>query len=69
MKNAAFIPVRLSSTRLPSKALLKILGKPCIQYLIERIKKVENLDGIILCTTENIIDGKIVELAKDMKIE
>ena len=69
METAAFIPVRLSSTRLPSKALLKICGKPCIQYLIERIKKVENLDGIVLCTTENIVDDKIVELAKDMKIE
>ena len=44
MKTAAFIPVRLSSTRLPGKALLKINGKPCIQYLVERIKTIKNLD-------------------------
>lgn len=69
MKTAAFIPVRLSSTRLPRKALLEILGKPCIQYLIERIKSVKNLDGIILCTTTNSSDDEIVEFAKKMKVD
>ena len=69
MECAIFIPVRLSSTRLPSKALLKINNKPCIQYLIERIKKVEGLDGIILCTTKNSVDDEIVNLAKQMKID
>jgi len=69
VKTAAFIPVRLSSTRLPSKALLKILDKPCIQYLIERVKKIENLDGIILCTTKTSIDDKIVKFAKKMNVD
>lgn len=68
MKTAAFIPVRLSSTRLPRKALLKILGKPCLQYLIERIKTVKNLDGIVLCTTKNKIDDKIVDLAQKVNV-
>jgi spore coat polysaccharide biosynthesis protein SpsF len=68
MKTAVFIPVRLSSTRLPSKALLEISGKPCIQYLIERIKKIQGIDGIILCTTKNPIDNKIVDFAKKMNV-
>lgn len=68
MKTAVFIPVRLSSTRLPGKALLEIQGKPCIQYLIERIKSVKNLDGIILCTTTNSSDDRIVEFGMKMKI-
>ena len=68
METAAFIPVRLSSTRLPSKALLKICSKPCIQYLIERIKEIRDLDGIVLCTTKNSIDDKIVEFAKKMNV-
>lgn len=69
MKTAAFIPVRLSSTRLPSKALLPILGKSCFQILIERIKKIKELDGIILCTTTNPKDDKLVELGKKLDIE
>jgi len=68
MKTAAFIPVRLSSTRLPGKALLKISGKPCLQYLIERIKTVKNLDGVVICTTINSSDDEIVKFAEKMKI-
>lgn len=69
MRTAVFIPVRLSSTRLPKKALLEIHGKPCIQYLIERVKSVKNLDGIVICTTTNSSDDKIVEFAKKMKVD
>ena len=68
MKTAVFIPVRLSSTRLPSKALLKISDKPCIQYLIERIKKLKEIDGIVLCTTKKEEDDKIVEFAKKLNV-
>jgi len=66
---AIFIPVRLASTRLPSKALLKINNKPCIQYLIERVKEIEDIDGIVLCTTKNSADDEIVKFAKKMKID
>lgn len=69
MNTFAFIPVRLSSTRLPSKALLKIGTKPCIQYLIERVKSIKQLDGIVLCTTKNTIDDKIVDFARKMNID
>jgi spore coat polysaccharide biosynthesis protein SpsF len=68
MKTAAFIPVRLSSTRLPGKALINICGKPAIQYLIERVKSVKNLDGIVICTTTNPSDDKIIEFARQMKV-
>ena len=68
MKAAAFVPVRLSSTRLPSKALLNLQGKPCIQHLIERIKQVEGLDLIVLCTTTNPSDNKLIDLSKKLKI-
>ena len=59
MNIGIFILVRLSSTRLPSKALLKIQNKPCLQYLIERIKKIEEIDSVVLCTTKNTVDDKI----------
>lgn len=68
MKTVAFIPVRLSSTRLPGKALINICGKPAIQYLIETVKSVKNLDGIVICTTTNPNDDKIVEFARQLKV-
>lgn len=69
MKTAAFIPVRLSSTRLASKALLKIKGKPCIQYLIERIKRAKKLDLIVLCTTTDSDDDPLIELSDNLNIK
>lgn len=68
MKIGAFITVRLGSTRLPNKALLKIKGKSTIVHLIERIKKAKNLDMIVLCTTSNSEDKKLIKVAKEQNI-
>lgn len=69
MKIAAFITVRLGSTRLPNKALLEIKGKPTISHLIERIKQVKNIDQIVLCTTINQEDEKLIKLANELEID
>jgi spore coat polysaccharide biosynthesis protein SpsF len=69
MNTFVFIPVRLSSTRLPSKAFLKIENKSCLQYLIERIKSVKKIDGIVLCTTKNQVDDKLEKFAQNMNIQ
>lgn len=61
MTSAILIPVRLNSQRLPKKALKKINGKPMIQHLIERLKKVKNIDSIIICTTTDPSDDELVE--------
>jgi len=66
---AVFIPARLSSTRLPSKSLLKIKGKFCLQYLIQRIQRSKEHDLIILCTTTNSSDDDLIDLAKKMGIK
>ncbi len=64
MNTAIFVPVRLSSTRLPSKGLLNLHGKPCLQLLIERLKRAKNIDLIILCTTKEASDDNLVDFAK-----
>ncbi len=66
---AAFITVRLGSTRLPNKALLEIKGKPTIIHLIDRIKQAKNIDKIVLCTTTNTEDEKLIKLAEDHNID
>ena len=63
MKNAIFITVRTSSTRLPKKCLLEIGGKPTIIHLINRIKRARLADGIVLCTTTNPEDDVLCDIA------
>src|SRR6516164_6828319 len=64
MKSAIFITVRSDSSRLPNKAMLPILGKPTIEMVILRAKQVNNVDAIIVCTTNRPIDDEIVQIAE-----
>lgn len=64
MNYDVFIPIRLSNTRLPKKALKEINGIPVIKYLIDRIKKCEKIRNIIVCTTENEKDNELITLLK-----
>lgn len=65
---AVLIPVRLSSSRLPEKALLKVLDKFMIEHLIDRVKYSE-VSRIILCTTHEKEDDRIVEVAAKNNID
>lgn len=68
-KIATIIECRMGSSRLPGKVLLPILNKPALLLLIERIKKITPSTKIILATTTNKKDDKIVNFAKKNKIE
>ena len=63
------IIVRLSSQRLPNKALKDIDGQPAISHLIKRIKKSKLISKIILCTTQNKEDDQLEMIAKENDIE
>tara|TARA_B100001173_G_scaffold312296_1_gene332736 strand:+ start:9382 stop:10113 length:732 start_codon:yes stop_codon:yes gene_type:complete len=68
-KIAAIIEARMTSSRLPGKVLLESgINKPLLLCLIERIRKVKNIDQIIIATTTNSQDNKIVEFCKENKI-
>lgn len=59
----ATIQVRLGSSRLPGKVLAPILGKPLIEYQIERIRRSKIVNRIVIATTTNPQDDAIVDLA------
>lgn len=70
--DAILLTVRTNSTRLPNKALLKLEsnGMTTIEYLICRLKtQVKSNAKIILCTTTNIEDDRLVEIADKLSIE
>tara|TARA_R100001015_G_C4583174_1_gene139402 strand:+ start:117 stop:875 length:759 start_codon:yes stop_codon:yes gene_type:complete len=64
-----FISVRVDSTRLPNKAILKVYDTPSIEILIHNLKNSKSADNIILCTTENPSDDILCEIAKRNNIK
>lgn len=57
MKIVGIIPARLQSSRLPRKLLLKITGKPLIQYVWETACECPDLHDVVIATdSEEIAD-------------
>lgn len=49
---SAIVQARMGSTRLPGKIMKEIIGKPMIDYVIERISKSSLISEIIIATSE-----------------
>lgn len=65
----AIIQARMGSSRLPGKVMKNILGKPLIQYLLERVSKSKYIDKIILATTINQEDDVLAEYISSLGYE
>ena len=68
MKVAATIEARMGSTRLPGKVLLPAVGKPLLEHLVERLRRVRQLQDIIVATTEKTKDNPIVRLSEKIGV-
>ncbi|WP_010237130.1 cytidylyltransferase domain-containing protein [Clostridium arbusti] len=68
MNIVCIIQARVGSTRLPGKVLKKICGKTVLEHDIDRIKRVKNIDKIVIATTTLDKDDVIVQEAKRLKI-
>lgn len=64
LKIIAIIQIRLDSTRLPKKAMLKILDKPILWHIYNRLKFCHNLDEIIISTGSSENNFEICDFAK-----
>lgn len=56
----------MTSTRLPGKVLKTVLGKSLLEYQIERLKRVEFADEVVIATTTNETDIPIVKLCEQL---
>ena len=65
MKIGFLITARLKSTRLEKKLLLKLRDREMIRWMTDRIKQSEILDQIVICTSDNIQDQPLVEIARE----
>jgi spore coat polysaccharide biosynthesis protein SpsF len=68
-KIIAIVEARLTSSRLKAKHLYKANKKTMIEHLIERLKSIKLIDNIVLATTNNAEDEKLVLIAKKTKIK
>ncbi|MFA4876150.1 MAG: glycosyltransferase family protein [Methanoregula sp.] len=62
MKTVAIIEARMTSTRLPGKVMLPILGRPTLELMIERLKRAKLIDQIVVATTQNHTDDVVEHL-------
>ena len=62
-KVGTIIVVRTSSTRLPNKALCKIIDQESIIVLINRMKRIKNSNQIILATSTDKSDDVLEKIA------
>ena len=69
MKVVALIQARMNSTRLPKKVVMEIKSKPMINLLISRLKLAKKINHIVLATTENNLDDKLVESVSNLGVD
>ncbi|OVE70732.1 acylneuraminate cytidylyltransferase [Clostridium diolis] len=69
MKVVCIIQARMGSTRLPGKVLKKICEKTILEHDIDRLKRVKNINEIIIATTILENDNCIVEEAERLNVK
>lgn len=62
MRTVAIVQARMRSTRLPGKVLLPILGRPMLELLVERLRRVPDIDDVVVATTDDPSCDPIVAL-------
>jgi spore coat polysaccharide biosynthesis protein SpsF len=55
----AIVPGRMESERMPGKTMATLAGKPSLQHILERLGRVDALDGIVVATTTRDEDDAI----------
>lgn len=68
MKVVIIDQVRMTSTRLPGKVLKEVMGKPLLEYQIERLRRVGLANEIVIATTTNASDQPIIDLCNRMGV-
>jgi len=66
LKYLVIIQARCGSSRLPGKVLKEIYGKTALERMIERVKRSQSIDEVIIATTINKEDIEIVKLVSSL---
>ena len=61
MKVVAIVQARMGSTRLPGKVMKTVLDRPLIELLLARLARSQEIDEIVLATSEDSANRPLVE--------
>ena len=64
MNTICIVQVRMDAQRLPGKVLLPVCGKPLLGHMLERLRRCESLDEIVVATSDGAEDGPIAFYAE-----
>ena len=61
MTTLAIVQARISSSRLPGKVLLPLQGVPMIQFQLERLRRCNRIDRLVLATSTDPSDDELAD--------
>lgn len=65
MRVLGVLQARFSSSRLPGKVMLPILGRPMLARQLERLRRAGSLDGLMIATSLSATDDPVARLAEE----
>ena len=63
---SVILQARTGSRRLPGKVLLDLAGRPMLAFLVERLKRCDLIDRVILATTDSAEDDGLAKLGASL---
>jgi len=69
VKVVAIVQARMGSTRLPNKVMKSIGGTPMIELLLARLSKATTLDQIVLATSTDTRNARLIDHVKALGYE
>lgn len=63
------IQARMGSSRLPGKVMKKVVGKPLLEHIINRLSFCNNVDKIIVITSEEVENEPIEQLCEKLNVD
>jgi spore coat polysaccharide biosynthesis protein SpsF len=69
LRTVGIIQARMTSSRLPGKILMEVMGRPLLAYELERLQRTPEMDEIIVATTVNREDDPVAALCGSLGIK
>jgi glutamate-1-semialdehyde 2,1-aminomutase len=66
---AVILQARTCSSRLPGKVLAELAGRPMLAFLVERLRRCELVDRLILATTDLAADDSLAHLGVSLGLD
>ncbi|MDD3312392.1 NTP transferase domain-containing protein [Pseudodesulfovibrio sp.] len=65
-RTVALLGVRLTSQRLPHKALRLVRGRLALEHILERLDRAATVDEVVVCTSDEPVDDALADAAEQL---